>query len=1155
MAKHSFERFPRWIDNKVKGKRFIDNLRYCIKSCPAAIWEVGYFYVSGMMALKLDLDRLDQLRVIIGIGTDESTATTVERSMKRIKRHVIREINADLEGISFNEEGDYFEYIYGCLLSGKIKVHVSREPSHNKVYWFDQLDKPYDVVMHGSANLSRSGLGVVYQRNNLQIDSSTTANPTVLHYKRELEQAWQSSVPFNRELIDVIDRHPDVRKHRKRDDGDGDGGRGSVPKDPEGTVFMNPPSFFKYIINKHKLFHLFDSGQFKLRSFQLVDYLTCKECIQNTGGVILSDEAGLGKTPIACRIIRDYYEQSMRFLIIVPPGSTMKQWIEHLEMFGIGFENGSKIISEGILPYESFAGKDWSGFDLVVIDEAHHFRSDRTARFNNFMSKFKSVNPSADVLLVTATPVNNTVLDLVNQVKMIENAGKFRASVGPAFDRFKILARKNDFDNQSESEFYAIADELQKNLVVRTTTRQLREAGETMVINGKQANFQEIIPLQKVYAFSGRKYGEIFDRLFPDLIDKLSFPHVGLFSSLVDIGGGDEGTGYGFQVTSLYKRFESSIYAFKKSLENLKDREGKMARMLLDPKVDRKIKKARTLDGRIRGYGWKADKKTVKKRDKLVEENKQTRKDLEEIWENADPMEGEEIVATIGTVNPSRNIDGTSVKDVLRNVASDVESINGFLDLLSRLDPTGGNGIEWKDDKFESLLAMLHNFDPGDKVLVFTEFTDTGSYVYQRLRSTGMKNVGFVHGQLPTAKREELIVRFCPVFSPKEMVRTVKQKHDGMMPPELRVLVATDTVSQSVNLQEARYVINYDLPWNPMLMYQRNGRARRINNPNPVDVINFIPDPNIDASLKLVERLEEKISDISSVIGMPSKILSRFDDYGSSNDDVKDRFLKRRERIKSMGTDEPGMVSIKHRPVSMLVKRVIKEFEWSPADVKMQPGREEIPYTIIKDSGLKGTLVFYSIIMENEGEDTFKQDAFFVDGSGEMHPIDGGSIPVPLTAGMRPLSGWESMSVTAMPTEMIARILKESRQSVYQTKEMVRASTKANREKNRMVHEINRSAIYNRSINESMDDREIKSKIKKLVADLSKRSLVTNDTLAEIRTYVKKWLRDGKNFTGDKLKGMLVDIEVIENKTRGAGETVRGKDLHSSIDGCIVFRS
>jgi hypothetical protein len=501
-----FSSFPHWINNGVKGNRFVDNIRHYLKSCPLSTWEVGYFYVSAFIALKSNIDHLSELRVMIGMGTDEKTATMIERSMDEIEERIFTELNSDLDVLDFDADGNHFDYIYECLVREKIKVHVLKKPSHKKIYWLDQFDKIHDIVMHGSANFSVSGLGIVYQGNNLQIDSSKTADTTVKHYKEELEMDWNDSVPFNRKLVDVIKRHPRVRKHR------GKGGKGGKPAtDPDGLIHLKPPDFFKHVINKHRLFHLFDQGKFELKSFQLVDYLSCQECIQNAGGVLLADEAGLGKTVISCRIIQDYYKEGKRFLIMVPPGTSMKQWLHHLKMFGIGFENGSKIISEGIIPYESFTGQDWRGFDLVVIDEAHHYRNVSTSRFNNFMSNFKAVNPSCDVLLITATPMNNSPVDLVNLLKMIENPGKFRSVAGDDFDRFKIIARKKVLTPGEKESLNEISDQIQGKLMVRTTTRDLRESGETFEIApGIKANFQEITPVKLEYSFTGPEYTSVF---------------------------------------------------------------------------------------------------------------------------------------------------------------------------------------------------------------------------------------------------------------------------------------------------------------------------------------------------------------------------------------------------------------------------------------------------------------------------------------------------------------------------------------------------------------------------------------------------------------------------------------------------------------------
>ena len=185
----------------------------------------------------------------------------------------------------------------------------------------------------------------------------------------------------------------------------------------------------------------------------------------------------------------------------------------------------------------------------------------------------------------------------------------------------------------------------------------------------------------------------------------------------------------------------------------------------------------------------------------------------------------------------------------------------------------------------------------------------------------------------------------------------------------------------------------------------------------------------------------------------------------------------------------------------------------------------------------------------------FKRDTgFVVLDEGKPGSFDQSSVPVPLVAGRRPLHEDELNGIINTGESTLPSIMKFMQSSIYQNKESIKADVRANREKNKLVTLIKRSPVYHLTFKESTEDKKIKATMKKMVTAISRRKLVTNDSLGEIASFMNNWLKEKKNLSGDALKEMLVDLEIIDALTSGSETMVRGKELTGKIDGYIVFR-
>src|SRR5271157_274504 len=1149
--------FPVIINNTIPGKRFGDYMKVFLAKCTRGIWISGYFYVSPFKALGVPLDRIASLRIIIGMETDEFTAGMVEDAqMEKLWRKIAGELNNDLDAYDFDDGGELFDVLHAKLVDGTIDVRVPKTPSHDKVYWMDQVDDVRNVVARGSANFSSAACGYTdpLQTNNMEIDAH---NERTGFYKAELEKAWENSVSFTRRLVKVMEGHPGARARRER--------KARQPvADPDGFRYVPPPEFFKHVIVARRDFHLFDVGKVVLKSYQQADYLNCKEIIQKCGGVILADEPGLGKTVVGCRLLQDYYHDNKKFLVVSPPGTTRDQWIETIEgMFGISLANGSKVISEGILQTGSFSAMDWRGFDVAVIDESQNFRNDETKRFKAFMTSFKSVNPDADIILVSATPMMNDIDDLVAQIRIIENPGKFRINVGKDFDTFKIMAQKVDALRRSKSDIPLEVDEemrdigsrVQRKIIVRTTQREMRESGETFDINGAPANFQEVVPEQVIYSLSGPVYDGIFAALFPELLGVLTFPHAGLLSAVIDIEDEeDEGMATGFQITGLYKRFESSIHSFAISLKKLREREGKLATLLENPAFDARVMQARRLAEKITSMQGETGEKERKKREELISQLAGLKRGIHNDWISATPSNEQSIKRLASTVSRSRAIDGERVVDILLAILGDVRSIIAFEYRIDQLrDPS--DRVAMHDDKMDALVDLL-NQHPGDKILIFTQFKDTATYIGHAVERTGIGPLAIVHGQLRPNEKEDARVAFCPKYSPKKVVERVKKRRNGKMPPPVRVLIATDSMSQSVNLQEARRVINYDLPWNPMTMYQRNGRARRVDNPNPVDAYNFVPDEQIDEALGLIDILKGKIDIIAKVIGLPVKLLSKDDEHGDDIESAKAVFKERLDRLRSSTGWAMDVDRVESDDVSTFLRSVVAARGWSRSDARELKIDDKIAYTIV--AGPPGAAIaFYTVLVERAGgvKERLNHGTSIIDVATGQSILPGTFKHAPsIDAAPRPLTPLELETMKSIVTSGVETIAGDATRAARETKATASARVQSQREKNKLVSAIKRGPLFAKSLRETGDDKRVKADARKVLIALQRKELATNDLLPDIRAFSSKWLPDTRALTGDVLKAFYADLDDIATRAKDAGESIAGKKIHVAIDGIAVFR-
>jgi superfamily II DNA or RNA helicase len=574
-------------------------------------------------------------------------------------------------------------------------------------------------------------------------------------------------------------------------------------------------------------------------------------------------------------------------------------------------------------------------FDVILLDEAHRFRNFGKWRPNpDDEDDYKGTRRHANLrqlrgktlIMLTATPINNSATDLKNLISLFTDENEIRNKAGldvNAFDRYIDLAAKRKRivagkEEVSEAEQRQTTEQLQRHseeisdilnevMVLRTrkhVKEKLREDEDLEMSFRSPAVHTQEYSLPPAY--------QPIYRMLPDVMDALHLPHITIKNPQAG------GTLKALYKLNLLKRLESSTFAFVQSIETLHESERSLLSLLEGLPDDEKIETLRTIQN---------DDASVSL-DEFVEGADAT-EDLEQTLEefgfdatavregDSDTSQDELADATIGDVRTRIREDLTLLAYFLAqfigDVAKNADSVRdyavstrqwlhdhdaGTLPSVPEDDPNGSAPLlyprsnldeidEATREFYEAVFALREFRDPkidrladvltqsNQKVLVFTQYRATADYVYRTLRDNPdtpltASNSTVVKGG--DENKQTIIRRFSPDAAGYQ--ETLAESGET----ELQYVVATDTLSEGVNLQDVHTVVNYDLPWNPMRIVQRVGRIDRIGSTAEKHVHNFYPDGDIEAAIKLLKRLQAKINDIALIVGKENNILDPNED-------------------------------------------------------------------------------------------------------------------------------------------------------------------------------------------------------------------------------------------------------------------------------------
>ena len=800
----------------------------------------AYFNLGGYMLLADALDHLTGARILIGaeptppenrkrkLGVESPRPERAARvRLSRALAEHQRGLATERDMLGFSLEADAAaQRLVGWLRSGSVQVRRLEDRFlHGKAFLVS--NRSHGVVA-GSSNFTRAGLAT-----NLELNLGNYAPHTVAQVSEWFDELWEQASDYDLAALfeSRFEPHPPQLIYlRMLWERYGAELAEEAESDPAGA------------------------RQIHLTSFQTDGLWRARRILAERNGVLIADEVGLGKTFLAGELIREAaLDRRQRVLVITPatlrdgPWRAFKQ--QHLlPMELISYE---EMMADARLNPEHATharlAAEINEYAMVVIDEAHNLRNPSTQRAEA-LRRLLAGSPPKKLVLLTATPVNNSLWDLYHQLGyFLRNDAAFADAGIPSMrDHFAHAMSLNPDDLTPEHLF----DVLDAVAVRRTRSFVKRYyPNDTVPIRGRQQIISFPTPrvLKVTYDLDEVLPG-FFDHIAqaldpdgePDDPGTLTLARYA--PSMYRVGQPPESYEMqlaGLLLSGMLKRFESSPHAFAETCERMANSHDAFLTLL--------------------------DAGRVATGDALADWVATDTDDMDEVDSYLD--------AHIGLTFDAADYDTDRLhshvardRDMLRSFAARARTVT------RAADPTLAELTQQLADIAAE--ADATGIGPDDtrnrrKVLIFSYFADTVDWIYEHLEDAAAADprlapytgrIASLSGHTAAASKEAVVWGFAPdtADAPADFSQ---DRYD--------IVVTTDVLAEGVNLQQARHIINYDLPWNPMRLVQRHGRIDRIGSPHAEVFIRCVfPDARLDDLLNLEERLHRKIEQAAASIGV-----------------------------------------------------------------------------------------------------------------------------------------------------------------------------------------------------------------------------------------------------------------------------------------------
>lgn len=874
------------------GQNLKDRFSVLIKDTRLFDCLVGYFYASGFHAIYKSLENTEKIRILIGISTDKRTydlmhqAHTQEQasfqfSNAEAKQEVESLVEQEMENSEDNKNTadgviKFIEWIKDKKL--EIRAYPS-EKIHAKVYimTFAEDDRDRGRVITGSSNFTQSGLV-----DNLEFNVELKTRADYDFAQNKFNELWQNAVDVSEKYVETIQTKTWL----------------SNDVTPYELYLKFLYEYFKDELSQNdEVFIKYLPSEFKRLEYQEQAVLNAKKILEEYGGVFISDVVGLGKTYISAMLAN---QLEGRTLVLAPPvlleENNPGSWPNVFEDFQV-----RQTHFESIGKLDSLVESGTDKYANIIIDEAHRFRTENNVTYE----KLAEVCRGKRVILVTATPYNNSPKDILSQIKLFQKTRKSTIPGMPDLERFfnSLDKRIKDMDRQKDFEKYIqnvkdnareIREKVLKHLMVRRTRAEIMAFfGDDL--KKQNLKFPEVEkPEPCFYELNGLE-DNIFSRTIELITKRFKYSrympllpkyYKGEVSQPTKLASENMGK---FMKILMIKRLESSFFAFRQTL----------ARFIYSYE--------QFIDELDAGNVYVSKKYTNK---------------VFEFLENDDDI----AIQRLLDEDKAQKYESKDFQpEFKQDLQSDLDTLKQIQDLWQEIK---------RDPKLESLVKNIST-EPvlkENKIIIFTESKETAYYLEKNLSQKFPNEVLCYTGGSSSAVKDKVIENFDA---------KARNKSD-----QFKILIATEVLSEGVNLHRSNVVINYDIPWNPTRMMQRVGRVNRIDTKfEKIYTYNFFPTRQANDQIKLKEAAEAKINAFITLLGADAQLLTEgepieqhelFNKLTSKStltgeDGLENSELKYLRLIKDIRDKEPGTFEkIKRLPKKA---RTAKQSEKMPESV------------------------------------------------------------------------------------------------------------------------------------------------------------------------------------------------------------------------------
>ena len=859
-------KLPKVLDNK--RYKVVDELRSELNKDSKLSIISAYFTIYAFAELKKELNKIDNMRFIF----TEPTFVHKDQELIReyyIERNPQKKMSGNEFEIKLRNEMKQAAIAKECAqwLERKAEIKSLRQ-SNSAQPRLIYIENPEDnLSINGTVDFTSDGLGIT-PSNRIDTNTCLYGKDYTINFLQAFNELWEDKTAVQDVKDKVLEQMRILYKENT----------------PEFIYFVTLYNVFHNYLDELTEDNIVKSRTGfketliwnKLYKFQKDGVMGAIDKIEKYNGCIIADSVGLGKTFTALAVIK-YYELRNDRVLVIAPKKLRENWTVYTmndkrnifagDRFNYDVLNHTDLSrTSGYSGEINLATLNWSNYDLVVVDESHNFRNnppvkDRTTRYERFMDDIIKAGVKTKVLMLSATPVNNKMTDIKNQIAFITE-GKNDAFASVGLNDLALILRNAQtvFNRWSE------LPELQRTSdnFVNMMNLDYFKLLDTVTIARSRKHIEKYYNMDEIGRFPTRLTPE---NQYPDIDELDEFPAIGEINNLIKKLTLCVYSPLGY-VLPEKRRAYAEKYDMKVGIHNSvfrqTDREQNLVGLM-------RVGILKRLESSINSFALTVEK-ILYKIDKTIEAvelsqfDYDAERDINEI--DIDDPEYENLMF------------GNNVKVLLQ----DMDLIKWKQDLLADKDKLETILLEAlnvtpdRDAKLIELRNLIKNkienpINPDNKkIIIFTAFADTAKYLYKNLSdelaeagiySAIVTGSGDNHSTLPIRKELRKSVKMTDINTVLTLFSPISKECSKVYPEmneHIDILIATDCISEGQNLQDCDYLVNYDIHWNPVRIIQRFGRIDRIGSINEqIKLVNFWPTHDLDEYINLQQRVKGRM--------------------------------------------------------------------------------------------------------------------------------------------------------------------------------------------------------------------------------------------------------------------------------------------------------